>query len=165
MISTTCACKLGDSPAQNLRRRGPEYSTPHDTTQTRANWTGNPAASSALADSRAAHACDARAQRRLNAPDDLPPWSCDWHTAHAYRSAPSEDRHPIQGNKRCPARQPNHPLRLARYACDPPPPHYVWWRQFPFVATVRWLPPSHAVWGRWIARVACETEGVVRLLC
>ena len=92
------------------------YSPTHDTAQTHAHWAGNPAASSALADSCAAHACDARAERRFNAPDDRPPWSCDWHTGHAVRSAPSEDRHP-QGPTRCATPQPDSPHPEQRTQC------------------------------------------------
>ena len=64
---------MGDGAPQILRPRGPAYYAPHDTAQTRANWAGNPVASSALADSDAACLCDARVERRLNIPDDPGP--------------------------------------------------------------------------------------------
>ena len=141
---------MGGGAPQILRPRGPAYYAPHDTAQTHAHWAGNPAASSALADSCAARACDARVQRRLNPPDDPPPSASECHTGNAGWSAPRDERHPTTGNPtRCTTPQPDSPhgeqhakrapveprgrahhpephltipLRLARYACNPPPP-------------------------------------------
>ena len=94
----------GIAPLRFNRALDEGYSLAHDTAQTRANWTGNPAASSAMADSCAARICDARVQRRLNAPDARPPSPRDWHTDDAERPAQSDERHhqgtPISRRKR-----------------------------------------------------------------
>ncbi len=167
---------MGDSAPQILRPRGPAYYAPHDTAQTRAHWAGNPVASRSLDRCDAARACDAHVQRRCNPPDDHPPSACDWHTDNAGWSAPRDERH-NQGTPRCPARQPNSPhaeerskaarleargrahhrephltipLRLARYARDPPPPathgEASASKQRRGIASI-----SAKHWGRWIA--------------
>ena len=95
--------RWGIAPSRFNRALDEGYSLAHDTAQTRANWTRNPAASSAMADSCAARICDARVQRRLNSPDARPPSPRDWHTDDAGRPAPSDERHPTTGtpNGRC----------------------------------------------------------------
>ena len=145
---------------QNLRRRGPGYYPTHDTRTNPRKRSTIPIASSALADSDAARFRRARAERRFNLPDESAPCPGECHTDHAARSAPKDDRHP-SGNKRCPARQPNHPLRPARLTpSDPPPPVFNWWRQ---TAHRRWQRRELAStcakhWGRWIAR-SCARDG------
>ena len=95
--------RWGIAPSRFNRGRNEGYSLAHDTAQTRANWAGNPAASSAMADSCAACICDARAKRCLNIPDARPPSPRDWHTDDAGRPAPSDERQPTSGtpNGRC----------------------------------------------------------------
>jgi hypothetical protein len=74
-IQTRAEQRWGIAPSSFDGARNEGHTSTHDTAQIRAHWAGNPVATSALADSGAAPACDAHVQRRLNSPDDPPP-SC-----------------------------------------------------------------------------------------
>ena len=91
--------------------RPPEraYNPTHDTAQTHAHWAGNPIASRSLDRCDAARLCDARASRRLNPPDDPPPFPRECHTGNAAGSAPRDERQNSGNRNRCPTRQPTSP--------------------------------------------------------